>query len=159
MQAIRLTQEECEEVLRERFAHPSPKVQKRMEVLYLRHLGKPYSEIKTIVGCSHRSIARWLKIYIEDGLQGLKIIDYRQPPGALEPHRESLEEHFRKNPPASIREAIVRIQDLTGIQRSERVVREFLRSLGMSYRKTGRVPGKADRQAQEEFKKKAWSLV
>ncbi|SCA63916.1 hypothetical protein SCG7086_DG_00040, partial [Chlamydiales bacterium SCGC AG-110-P3] len=57
--AIKLSDEEVQEVLRERFAHPCPKVQKRMEVLHLRNLGKSYSEIIAIVGCSHVSVARW----------------------------------------------------------------------------------------------------
>lgn len=155
MIVIQLTEEEKKKVLRERFAHPSPKVQKRMEALHLRSLGKSYSDITTIIGCSRTSVYRWLTIYLEEGIEGLKSIEYNRAEGALEPHRQSLEEYFKNNPPASIREASVRIKERTGVERSERVVREFLRSLGMSYRKTGRVPGKADRQAQEEFKKKS----
>jgi transposase len=157
MLRIKLTEDEKEEVLRQRFAHPSPKVQKRMEALHLRTLGKSYSDIMEIIGCSRASVYRWLTIFSETGIEGLKTIEYTRAEGALTPHRESLEEYFKNNPPSSIREAIVRIKDITGVERSERVVREFLRSIGMSYRKTGRVPGKANRQAQEEFKKKAWS--
>jgi len=157
MIAIQLTDEEVQEVLKERFRHPCPKVQKRMEVLHLRNLGKSYSEIIAIVGCSHVSVARWLGIYRNSGLEGLKVINYNRRPGALEIHRGTLESYFKKHPPTSIREATARIKKLTGVERSERVVREFLRSLGMSYRKTGRVPGRANREAQEEYKKKAWS--
>jgi len=158
MIAIELNKKEAETVLRERFAHPYPKVQRRMEVIHLRSLGKSYAEIEEIVGCSHASVARWLRIYRSSGLEGLKVIDYHRRPGALEAHRGTLESYFKNNPPASIREAIARIKELTGVERSERTIREFLRSLGMSYRKTGRVPGRANREAQEEYKKKAWSL-
>lgn len=157
MKPVKLTEDEAQEVLRERFAHPCPKVQRRMEVLHLRHLGKSYSEIIEIVACSHSSVARCLRMYHSGGLQALKVIDYNRPPSVLESHRRALESYFKENPPSSVREAISRIRELTGVERSERVVRKFLRSCGMSYRKTGRVPGKADRKAQEEFKKKAWS--
>ena len=158
MIAIKLSREETATVLRERFAHPCPKVQRRMEVIHLRSLEKSYAEIVEIVGCSHSSVARWLRIYRSSGLEGLKVIDYHRRPGAQEAHRETLESVFKDNPPASIREAVARIKELTGVERSERTVREFLRLLGMSYRKTGRVPGRANREAQEEYKKKAWSL-
>jgi transposase len=76
----------------------------------------------------------------------------------LTPHEQTIEEYFRSNPPATIREAATKIEELTGIKRSERAIRNFLKSIGMSYRKTGRVPGKANREEQAEFKKKTWIL-
>jgi|SRR5690606_10196008 len=155
---IRLSEEEKQKVLKARFNHPSPKVQMRLEALYLRSLGKSYWEIKEIIGCSHASLARWFKIYVESGLDGFMTIEFYRPSGVLEEHRGTLEDYFRMNPPSSVREAVVRIHEMTGVQRSETVIRKFLRSIGMSYRKTGRVPGKANRKAQDEFKKKAWSL-
>lgn len=73
MIAIELNKKEAETVLRERFAHPYPKVQRRMEVIHLLSLGKSYAEIEEIVGCSHASVARWLRIYRSSGLEGLKV--------------------------------------------------------------------------------------
>lgn len=154
-----LSSEEREEVLRERFAHPNKIIQQRMEVLHLRSLGKTYPEISEIVGCCEASIAKWLAIYRREGLIGLKTLKYGRPQCELAKHRDELEKHFKEHPIPSIREAQVKIEELTGLKRSERVVREFLRSMGMSYRKSGRVPGKADREAQEQFKKKRWSLA
>jgi hypothetical protein len=42
-------------------------------------------------------------------------------------HVNSLEEYFRVNPAASIKEAQSEIETLTGIRRSETQVREFLK--------------------------------
>ena len=154
-----LSPEEREEVLRERFAHPNKIIQQRMEALHLRYLGKTYPEIAKIVGCCEASVSKWLGIYRQEGLIGLKTLKYGRPQCELSKHREQLEKYFKEHPIPSIREAQVKIEELTGLRRSERVVREFLRSMGMSYRKSGRVPGKANREAQEQFKKKHWSLV
>jgi len=153
---FQLTSEEREEVLQERFSHPNKIIQQRMEAIHLRHLGKTYSEISQIVGCCEASVSKWLRIYRCEGLSGLKTLKYGREQSELAKHREVLEKYFKEHPIPSIREAQVKIEELTGLKRSERVVREFLRSMGMSYRKSGRVPGKADRKAQEEFKKKSW---
>ena len=157
MATITLNDQEKTKVLRDRFLHPSPQVQKRMEALYLCHLGKSYQEAAEILDSSVASIGRWLKRYREKGLDGLRTLDYGRPQNELTKHQSTLEGYFRVHPPSSIREACVEIKRLTGIDRSECPVREFLRSIGMSFRKTGRVPGKADREAQETFKKKSWS--
>jgi len=43
-----------------------------------------------------------------------------------------LEAHFRKNPPASIKEAQQEIEEITGVKRSETQVREFLKKNSIS---------------------------
>jgi transposase len=50
-------------------------------------------------------------------------------------------------------EAISKIEELTGIQRSKTQVRMFLRKLGMRHCKVGSVPAGADPDQQEQFKK------
>ncbi|MBA1341833.1 MAG: hypothetical protein C5S40_06785 [ANME-2 cluster archaeon] len=47
-----------------------------------------------------------------------------------------------------------KIEELTGIKRSENRVREFLKSIGMKPRKIGSIPAKADPEKQEIFFKK-----
>jgi transposase len=54
-------------------------------------------------------------------------------------------------PPASVKEAMAKIEELTGIQRTENRVREFLKSIGMNPRKVGTIPAKADPDEQERF--------
>jgi transposase len=55
--------------------------------------------------------------------------------------------------------AAAKIADLTGIVRKPTQVRQFLNALGMKPRKVGMIPAKADVEAQEACKKKAWSHV
>jgi len=64
----------------------------------------------------------------------------------------SLEEYFRVNPPASIKEAQSEIEELTGIKRSETQVREFLKKkLHLRCRKIGMIPAKADPDVQAAY--------
>ena len=44
-----------------------------------------------------------------------------------------------------------KIEELTGIRRSENRVREFLKRIGMRRRKVGMIPAKADPDEQEAF--------
>jgi transposase len=68
-------------------------------------------------------------------------------------HRTTIEDYFRTNPPATIKEAAAKIYELTGIQRSESSIRAFLKRIGIQRRKVGHIPAKADVEAQEAFKK------
>ena len=72
----------------------------------------------------------------------------------MKAHKQSIEQEFRERPPASIKEAAERIFKLTGIRRSDTRVEVFVKRLGMSFRKSGGVPAKANLEEQEEFLKK-----
>ena len=68
-----------------------------------------------------------------------------------------LQPAFSEQPPATVAEAVARIQASTGIERKPTQVRHFLKTLGMKPLKVGMIPAKADAAAQELFKKKSWS--
>lgn len=155
---VSFSQSDVDMLFKERYAHPHPWVQKRMDALYLKSQKIPHGEIRRLVKISSRTLVRWLRMYQEGGIDGLKKLGWKGAKGALAEHKESLEEYFKKNPPISLKEACAKIKELTGIERRKIAVRDFLKSLGMSFRKTGNVPGKADRAKQEEFKKKRSNL-
>jgi len=87
------------------------------------------------------------------GIEPLKEVRLYRPVSELHTHRASLEAHFRAHPPASVKEAMATIEDLTGVRRSEGRVRECLKAIGMRCRKVGMVPAKADLDEQEAFQK------
>jgi transposase len=154
---ICFSQKDIATLFKERYSHPHPWVQKRMEALYLKSQGLPHGDIRRLIKISSRTLVRWIRMYQEGGVDALKKLGWKGAKGALAKHRETLEEHFKKHPPISLKEACSKIKELTGVERRKIAVRDFLRSLGMSFRKTGNVPGKADPVKQEEFKKKRWN--
>ena len=108
---------------------------------------------------SKASFHRYFSTYLTGGIDKLKEIDHYRPQSELSQHHMTMEAYFRENPPATVAEAASKIKELTGIERKPTQIRQFLKSLGMKPRKVGMLPAKADVEAQEEFKKKVWSLA
>jgi len=116
----------------ERYHHPVPLVQRRMEALWLKSHGLPHAQIATLVGICENTLREYFRLYQRDGIEGLKVVNFYCPGSALDEHITSLEDYFRAHPPTSIKEAQAIITSLTGIQRSETQVREFLKKNSIS---------------------------
>lgn len=138
----------------ERYHHPHPRVQKKMEVLWLKSLNYPHKEIMKIAKISKATLCCYLKDYQEGGLEKLKELNFRKPKSELNKHTKTIEKYFEKHPPASVKEAMDKIEELTQLKRSETQIRNFLKKIGLKYRKVGMLPSKADVEKQEQFKKK-----
>jgi transposase len=141
----------------ERYHHPHPHVQRKMEALWLKSQGLPHQEICRLSDISGDTLRRYLRAYQAGGLERLRELPFYHPTSELAAHRASIEAEFRAHPPASIKEAQARIETLTGIRRSENRVREYLQSIGIQRYKIGLIPAKADVEAQATFKKKRWN--
>ena len=128
---IEYSPEVIEELDYERYHHPSPKVQKKMEVLYLKSRELSHKEICRICRISKTTLAAYLKQYRDGGLEGLKQLGYRGQPSALFEHRHSLEAYFKEHLPRTTAEAQTVIEELTGIRRSPTQVRAFMKRIGM----------------------------
>jgi transposase len=111
----------------ERYHHPVPLVQRRMEVLWLKSHDLPHALIATLARVSENTMREYFRLYAEGGVNKLKEVNFYRPESELQGQVSSLEAHFRINPPATIKEAQHEIETLTGIKRSETQVREFLK--------------------------------
>jgi transposase len=141
----------------ERFNHPHPFVQRKMEALWLKSQGLSHKDICRLTDICSTTLTEYLREYREGGIEALKILAFRRPRSDLEDHCTSLEAYFREHPPASVKEAMAKIEELTGIKRSPDRVRAFLKRMSMKCRKVGMIPAKADVEAQEDFKKNSSS--
>lgn len=137
----------------ERYHHPHPKVQRKMEALWLKSQGEDNQTIARLTGVTNNMVTHYIKEYKAGGIERLKQLQYRRSHGELDKHIQSIEGDFKQCPPATLKEAMDRIEKLTGLKRSEVQIGKFLKRLGLSRRKVGIVPAKADIQRQEEFKK------
>ena len=151
---IEFTQEDIDALYYERYHNPDPKVQKRMEVLYLKSQGLQHKEICRLCRISKTTLVTYLNKYRDGGIERLKEFEYQGPTSKLDEHGPMLREYFEKHPPRTATEAQKAIKDLTGIERSPTQVRAFMKRLGMKYQKVGYVPGgKAatpEKQAEQE---------
>ena len=148
---IDFTAEDIDALHHERFHHPHPRVQEKMEAVYLKSQGLPHKEICRLSRISENTLRSYLRQFLEGGIERLKRLDFARPVSALADHREELEDYFRKNPPRSTAQAAADIERITGIRRGLTQVRKFLTGMGMKCRKLGMIPAKADAAEQREF--------
>jgi transposase len=111
----------------ERYHHPVPLVQRRREVLWLKSHGLAHQQLAKLAGVSENTVREYLRLYEEGGLAKLQEVKFFRPESKLQVHLTPLEAYFQAHPPATIKEAQSQIATLTGIQRSETQVLEFLK--------------------------------
>ena len=125
---LTFTEEEQQTLHQERFDHPHPRVQQRMEVLWLISQGLVYPEAARLAGVSEATVDRYVTAYRQGGLEALRELKWgKANTSELLDHRDSLEKLFRENPPHTVAEACQRIKDETGIERGPTQVRAFLK--------------------------------
>lgn len=124
---LEFTPEIQEKLHYERYHHPVPLVQRRMEVLWLKSHNLPHALIAKLAGVSENTMREYFRLYAEGGLEKLQEVNFYRPESELQAHVTSLETYFQANPPATIKEAQSEMESLTGIKRSETQVREFLK--------------------------------
>lgn len=151
---INFTETEINQLKYERYHHPHPRVQRKMEALLLKSQGQlAHKDIAFLTGVCPNTLRTYLREYQIGGINRLKKINFYQPKSELKQYHKSLEDYFQKNPVASINEAASKIEELTGIKRSPTRIRQFLKSLGLKRRKIGMIPSKVDPDVPMRFKK------
>ena len=112
---IDFTPEQIDALHHERFHHPHPRVQLKMEAVYLKSQGRPHQDIGRLVRISENTLRSYLRQFQEGGIERLKRTDWAGTESALDEHRETLEDYFRQNPPRSTSEAAAEIERITGV--------------------------------------------
>jgi transposase len=148
---IAFTDAEIATLAYERYHHPAPAVQKRMDVVYLKSQGVPHHAIARLCRMSRQTVVTILHLYQDQGIERLKHFYFAGQPSALNDHQSTVEAYFRTHPPRTVADAQATIAQLTGIRRSPTQIRAFLKRMGMQVRKVGAMPGRAhDPSKQQE---------
>jgi len=127
MARLTFSEEQQQALHKERFEHPVPRVQQRLEVLWLISQGLTYAEAARLAKVSEATVDRYVALYRQGGLDAVRVFKWRKPTSELLKHQDSLEVSFRHNPPRTVAEACQRIKDETGIERRPTQVRAFLK--------------------------------
>ena len=138
----------------ERYHHPHPRVQQRMEALWLKSQGLPHHQIAQLCAIAANTLRAYLKLYHTGGGEALQHLHFHCPQSLFNAHRDTIEAQVRAHPPQTINEAVAMLAALTGIKRSPTQVRLFLTRLGLQRRQVGLLPAKGDPEVQEEDQKK-----
>ena len=156
---IKFTEAEKKDLNYERYHHPHPRVQRKMEALWLKSQGESNKKIARLTGVTVNVVTKYIKEYKDGGIEKLKKVQFNKPQSQLTEHTATIENYFRDHPPATIKEAMAKIEKLTGLKRSDVQIAKFLKRIGLKRRKVGMVPSKVDIDKQEIFKKKSWNHV
>ena len=73
-----------------------------------------------------------------------------RPESERKGQQQTIEPYFQEHPPETIKEAMRVIEKITGLKRSQKPVRKFLKRIGLKRRKVGMIPAKTDIKEQEE---------
>ncbi len=156
MRLITFTADDRQALAHDRYHHPDPWVQRKMEVLWLKSHGLSHDRIAAYAGVSRGTVQRYLNQYLEGGLPNLRRGRWQHPQSALAEHQDSLEEYFLKHPVRSSKQAQTVIEQQTGIRRGLTQVRHFLKDrLGLRWRKTGAIPVPPKKTVEEHAREQA----
>jgi transposase len=129
MRRFTYTSEDLDAIRHERYHHPHPRVQQKLEVLWLKSQGFTHEDIARLAGVSRRSVQRYLDEFADGGLERIRRLPWKGKANQLVAHQASLEDYFRHNPPRSSREARDAIEQQTGVRRGLTQTRVFLKKL------------------------------
>jgi transposase len=127
MRAFTFSPEVLAEIRHDRYHHPHPRVQRKMEVLWLKSRGLTHADIAEFADVAPRSVQRYLDELEQGGLDRVRRLGWQGKHCELDEHHASLEDYFLEHPPRSAREAQQAIERLTGIRRGLSQVRAFLK--------------------------------
>jgi transposase len=127
MRAFTFSDDVVAAIRHDRYHHPHPRVQRKMEVLWLKSRGLTHAQIAELADASPRSVQRYLDEFEHGGLPRVRQLNGPGKACQLDEHQSSLGAYFLENPPRSAREAQEAIERLTGIRRGLSQVRAFLR--------------------------------
>src|SRR5258708_36562675 len=99
MQRISFSVDDIPAIAFERYHHPEPFVQRKLEVLWLKHQGLTHDHIARLAGVSRSSVQRYLAEFLRGGLEAICRYPWQGQCGALVSHRPALAELFRQHPP------------------------------------------------------------
>jgi transposase len=127
------------------------RIKTKLLVIRMHHEGAANTFIGKVLGLSINTPVAYIKQYRSGGLAELIEDRYYRPSSSLEPFWDCLRCSFAAVPSPNAKEAMVRIEKLTGVRLSESQVRRNMKRLGLVWRKTAPLPGKADPQLQFDF--------
>ena len=129
MRRFTFTPTDLDTIRHQRYHHPHPRVQQKMEVLWLKSQGFTHEEIARVADVSRRSVQRYLDEFLDGGLERVRCLPWKGKANELAAHQGALEDYFIEHPPRSSREAQAAIEEQTGVRRSLTQVRAFLKKL------------------------------
>ena len=124
--------------------HPHPFVRRKALALLLKSQNLPHNQIMQIIEICGNTLCAYLQGYKDKGIEFVTSINFYKPTCHLTSFEQQIKEYVEKTPPASIKQACSEIGKLTGVYLKETQMRQYLKTLGVDYRKVCGIPARAD---------------
>ncbi len=117
-----------------------------MTVLYLKVNDLPNQQICELEDICQNTLRSYFKQFLLGEVAALQSWEVGGDHCELEQHTQTIETCFRQHPTLSLKQAAYKIEELTGIKRSPKLVGGFLKKLGVKRLKSQSTPAKFDEQ-------------
>ncbi len=107
--------------------NPNKKVRNKSKVLYLRYYGYTEREIISKVDVSLCTALKYIKAFINNGINSIYTTGYKGRPSKLNEYKDKIIEEFKKIPPATRTEAVIKVKEWYGIDISITTMGNFLK--------------------------------
>ncbi len=87
MLQMQFTEEEKNTLHHERFHHPHPRVQQKMEALLLKSHALPHAKIASILKIDEGPLRSYLLAYQQGGIEQLKVLNWQGSHSELSPYQ------------------------------------------------------------------------
>lgn len=131
--------------------HPHPTIRQRALIVLLKCYDVAHHLIEKIANVSENTVRKYLTLFQESGVKALEKLNFRKGTSALESFKDVIVRYFTDTPPHTMAQACAELEKLIDIKITKKALSQYTKSLGLKYRKTGTIPAKADKKAQEEF--------
>jgi len=91
---IDFTEEDRKALHYERFHHPHPRVQQKMEALWLKSHDLPHAQIAELVQISEETLRAYLRAYRDGGIEKLKTLCWEGAETKLVQYQSTLKDFF-----------------------------------------------------------------
>lgn len=154
-----LSKKEREELFKELRLERYSKYSDRLKTILLLDEGRSIKSISEYLFLTERTLRNYKKNYLEGGIEQLIMDDYNGKECRLsEDNLLELKKHLSENLHRTTLEIKIHIESTYKVNYTIGGVRHLLKRLGFTYKKPKSVPGKANKEKQEEFVKELEKL-
>ena len=102
MLRINFAEEDIKKLHYQRYHHPHPLVQKKMEAIYLKSQEVTHKDICKLCQISKTTLTKYIRQYQLGGVEELQRIEYKGQSSELNQYSGQVEEYFKIHPPSSV---------------------------------------------------------
>lgn len=153
MKAIEMSKQEIDDI-NEAIASPDTKPRFSRKLLAIKMVANELkrSDICRTLDITRATLSAYVDQYLQGGIAAAMEDRSYKPTSSVDGYIDQIAQMFKESPPATANEASAMIESLCNVRLSATQVRAImLKRLGMGFRKSGTIPGKADGQMQMDF--------